>query len=166
MRACFSAAVFCSLLAGLSATASPATARHPAPVIPTPGWLPSGAPARARLLQDLAPKAAQPPGDAIFRRLSFAQKQFLKPAPVDRRLGIDAAYDAALLAQIRASDPALTARIFDAFLLPFLRDAHPEAAYQTSRQSLLKAAFHRLSGKRAGRKGNPNADTPALLCGG
>ncbi len=110
-------------------------------VIPTPNWLSPAAPAQKQVLNNLTAKSKEPPYDAILSLLTVAQSRFSKPTVANKRAGIDAAYGAALLAETRANDPALTVHIFEGFLLPFLSAAHPEAAYQTSRQSLLKAAF-------------------------
>jgi len=141
---------FCLLICLLAfpALAKPAQThaqpKPPSPVTPDPllvPWLLSGQEDRDSLLTDLKAKPAQAPTDRILFLLMQAQASLRKPALANKQAALDKAYDAALISQNQAHDDELTARIFDGYLMPALRFAQPQPAYQTSRQSLLKAAF-------------------------
>ena len=121
------------VLLGPSAQAAP-----PAPAEP---WLAGAALTRQKVLNELAPKAKQPPYDKVLILLTRTQKELALPDPDAKRAAIDDAYDAALLVQTKTDDPALTARLFDGFLMPALPFARTDPTFYDSRRQLLKAAF-------------------------
>ena len=86
---------------------------------------------------------------ALYGQLLVSQKLLSDNSISSQRRGLRVADDARLIAAMRLNDPALSALICDALILPHLAAAYPQGKSTLSRRRLLQdaASTYRLHGE-------------------